>query len=214
MDKYLTIGVAGQLGAGKDLVSDYLCDKLNFSGDYGHWVRKGFANAVKKVYMETFNVDWEFVEKWKRILKPPPGFEKSVRESLIFIGDGFRSIMPNIWIDIAFRDMKYHQIISDVRYVNEAGHIRSHGGLNLLMWRPGHENDIQNASEQEVVPFINELRSRKKDFDCVMLDEPNFPFDMFVVNDGDVSSLHDKLDTLVIPQLSKWAEEQNGNRTE
>lgn len=207
---YLTIGIAGQLGSGKDTAADYLCERLNFSGDYGHWIRKGFANAVKKVYMDTFGVDWDFIERWKRIPEPPPGFEKTVRESLIFIGDGFRSIKPDIWIEIAFRDLQYHQIISDVRYINEATYIREQYGLNILMWRPGHENDIQNASEQQVVPFINELRSRQSVPDCVMLNDPSFPFDMFVVNDGDVSALHDKIDTLVIPEINKWVEQANG----
>lgn len=208
---YLTIGIAGQLGSGKDTTADYLCERINFGGDHGHWIRKGFANAVKKVYMDTFNVDWEFVEKWKRIPTPPPGFEKTVRESLIFIGDGFRSIMPNIWIEIAFRDLKYHQIISDVRYINEASHIRKEGGFNILMWRPGHENDIQNASEQQVVPYIKKLSERKISHDCVLLMENDMPFDMFIVNDGDVNKLHNKLDKLVIPELQKWVELNHDN---
>jgi hypothetical protein len=203
---YLTIGVAGQLFSGKDTFSDYVCDKLNLNPKNGHWVRKGFAHAVKKVYMDTFNVNWDFIEKWKRIPEAPPGFEKSVRDSLIYIGDGFRSIMPNVWIEIAFRDAKYNQIISDVRYVNEAEYIRSHGGFTVLMWRPGHENEIKNESEQQLVPYIKKIRSRKKNFDCVLLKEKNFPFDMFVINEGDLISLYKKLDKFVMPQVIQWAE--------
>ncbi len=207
---YLTIATAGQIGNGKDVTSKYLCEKLNSSGIKGQWTCKAFADAVKKVYMQTFNVDLEFIEKWKRMPEVPPGFGKSVRDSLIFIGDNFRSIMPTVWIDIAFRDVKCNQVISDVRYLNEAEYIRSRGGLNILMWRPGHENYIKNPSEQEIVPYINELRSRGKNLDCVMLDDKNFPFDMFLINDGCVLSLYNKLDELVIPQLLEWLEKQNG----
>lgn len=202
---YLTIGVAGQIGSGKNTIADYICDKMNFSNETGHWIRKGFADAVKKLYMETFDVSWEFVEEWKRIPEAPPGFEKSVRESLIFIGDGFRSINPNIWIDIAFRNIKYNQIFSDIRYINEANHIKNNNGINLLIWRPGHENDIQNESEQQIMPFVNELKVCSDKFDCVMLNNSSFPFDMFVVNDGDVKLLYKKLDELVFPQLLKWS---------
>lgn len=201
MEKYLTIGVAGQLGSGKDVVSDYLCEKLNLNNDCGYWIRKRFAYAVKKVFMDTFNVDWDFIEKWKRISEPPPGFKKNVRESLIFIGDGFRSIVSDIWIEIVFRDMNSNQIVSDVRYLNEAEYIREQDGINILIWRPGHENNIQNGSEQSVVPYINELRNREENIDCVMLNEPDFPFDMFVINDGDLLSLYEKIDKLVLPQL-------------
>lgn len=203
--KYLTIGVAGQIGSGKNTVADYLYDKINLNKENGHWVRKSFADAVKRLYMETFNVPWDFIEKWKRTPEIPPGFEKNVRDSLIFIGDGFRSINPNIWIEIAFKNIKYNQIFSDVRYINEAHFIRNHNGINLLVWRPGYENDIQNQSEQQVVPFINELKKCSDKVDCVMLNNSGFPFDMFIVNDGDINSLHKKLDDLVIPKLLKWS---------
>jgi hypothetical protein len=202
---YMTIGLAGQLACGKDTAADYLCDKLNLTGENGHWIRKGFAHAVKKVFMDTFGVDWEFVEKWKRIQEPPPGFIKNVRESLIFIGDGFRKMQPNIWIELAFRDQRYNQIISDVRYVNETTTIRDQGGLSILMWRPGHENELQNDSEQQLMPFVNMLKKMKPVTEGV-LDNPEIPFDMFIINDGSVEDLYAKIDELVMPQVVKMVE--------
>jgi len=207
--KYLTLGLAGQLFCGKDTAADYLCDKLNLTDHYGHWIRKGFAHAVKKVFMDTFNVDWEFVEKWKRIADPPPGFIKNVRESLIFIGDGFRQMQPNIWIELAFRDLRYHQIISDVRYVNEVKKIRQEGGLSILMWRPGFENDIKNDSEQQLMPFINTLRAMKPVPEGVLDCKLDIPFDIFLVNDGSIEDLYAKIDDIVIPEVAELVESYN-----
>ena len=201
-NKYLTVGIAGQLAAGKDCAADHLCDKLNLTGEHGHWIRKGFAHAVKKVFMDTFQVDWEFIEKWKRIQEPPPGFIKNVRESLIFIGDGFRKMQPNIWIELAFRDQRYNQIISDVRYTNETAHIRDKGGLSILMWRPGHENTLDNDSEQQLMPFVNMLK-KMKPVPEGLLDLQEIPFDMFIINDGTVEDLYAKMDELVVPQVVK-----------
>jgi len=208
--KYLTVGLAGQLGCGKDTAADYLCDKLNLTGECGHWIRKGFAHAVKKVFMDTFQVDWEFVEKWKRIPEPPPGFIKNVRESLIFIGDGFRQMQPTIWIDLAFRDLRYHQIISDVRYVNEVEKIKQEGGLSILMWRPGHENNLQNASEQQLMPFVNRLREMDPIPEGVLGRNIDVPFDIFIINDGTIEDLYAKVDEIVIPEISDLIARNNG----
>lgn len=208
--KYLSIGLAGQLGCGKDTAADYLCDRLNLTGDYGHWIRKGFAHAVKKVFMDTFQVDWEFVEKWKRIPEPPPGFQKNIRDSLIFIGDGFRQIQPNIWIELAFRDLRYHQIISDVRYLNEVRKINSEAGLNILMWRPGHENNLQNDSEQQLMPFVNALRELDPIPEGLLDPELDIPFDMFIINNGTVEDLYAKMDELVLPAVAQMVARTNG----
>lgn len=157
--------------------------------------------------MDTFNADWEFVEKWKRISDPPPGFKKNVRDCLIFIGDGFRQMQPKIWIDLAFRDMRYHQIISDVRYLNEVTRIHEEGGLNVLMWRPGHENDIQNDSEQQLMPFVNTLRAIKPIPEGVLDPALGIPFDIFLINDSTIEELYVKVNEIVLPEVARLVEE-------
>jgi len=208
--KYLTVGFAGQLGCGKDTAADYLCDRLNLTGEYGHWIRKGFAHAVKKVFMDTFQVEWDFVEKWKRVSNPPDGFAKNIRDSLIFIGDGFRKIQNNIWIDLAFRDLRYNQVISDVRYINEVNKIHEEGGLNVLMWRPGHENDLPNDSEQQLMPFVNELRRMRPVPEGRINSDIGVPFDIFIINDGSIEDLYKKVDSIVLPEVIDLAVRQNG----
>ena len=83
MPDWASVGVGGQMQNGKDTIADYLHDVFS-------WERNAFAAGVKKVFCDTFGVDEAFIEKWKVIPEPPTGFLKTVRQSLQFIGDGFR----------------------------------------------------------------------------------------------------------------------------
>ena len=102
------IATYAQLANGKDTLCDYLADALPKEKT---WERGAFANAVKDTYCNAFGVSREFIENWKRNPEPPPGMLMNVRKGLQFIGDGFRQIVPSIWIDIALRS-KDNLIIS------------------------------------------------------------------------------------------------------
>ena len=117
------IAVTGQLAMGKDVFCDYLCDELN-QNSAEKWSRNAFANAVKDTFCNAFDVDREFIEKWKRVPEAPPGFLLPIRQCLQFIGDGYRKIRDEIWIEIALRDTGKNLIISDGRYINEAKAIK------------------------------------------------------------------------------------------
>lgn len=159
------IGVAGQAGFGKDLLSDRLKERLG-SG----WGRTAFASNVKKIYCETFNVDTSFVEQWKVVSDPPSGFDMPVRQSLQFIGDGFRKISHNIWVDLVFRNKNNPIIISDVRYVNEFRRVKKEGGLNILLGRPDKLNNDPNRSESEIRPYIDWCLTNLKGDNFFVLD--------------------------------------------
>ena len=196
---FKTIGIGGQLNQGKDVVADYLVTRMN-----GSWTRNAFANLVKQIYQDTFNVDRDFIEKWKRVPEPPPGFILPVRDCLILIGDGFRKMKSDVWIENAFRNQKSNQIIADCRYVNETTAIRSKNGATILLWRPEFENDIQNASEQEYTPFIQKLKPL--DFDGEIPADLNIPFNLWIRNNGTVEDLRQKVDEIVVPYLNKlWS---------
>lgn len=168
-----TIGVAGQMRAGKDVLADYLVTKLwhwqeanwrdaeddGAEGAYERWGRGSFASEVKRIFCSTFMFSQADIDKWKVLPEPPPGFNKPVREALTMIGDGFRDIMGDVWIRRAFLDREnpswpYKRIFSDVRYLNEARKIRSVGGPNILVCRPSHINYVANRSESEVRPYV------------------------------------------------------------
>ena len=212
---YKTIGCGGQLCVGKDVMSDYLATRLNELCT-STWKRNAFANKPKEIFERAFGKDREFIEKWKRIDDPPPGFKKNVRQCLIGIGDGFRQMQPNVWIEQAFANQETHQIISDCRYVNESNYIRQNGGITILLWRDGFMNNLDNASEQEFMPFIMKcLNSQSyktgdtywKPFEGEIGPGMEIPFDMFIRNEGTVDDLKKKVDDVVIPFLkSRWSE--------
>ena len=207
---YFTIGVGAQIATGKDTLADYLVTKLNlrYKDPNNMWVRNAFAKSVKDIYQTAFGVDKEFIEKYKRIDTPPPGFGLPVRDSLITIGDGFRQMKSNVWIENAFRNQQNHQIISDCRYRNESHRIRELGGLTILMWRPEFENDIDNPSEQELTPFIKKLKPMN--FDGIIPTDFNIPFDLWIRNDGTIEDLYQKVDSIVIPFIDNfWGFEIN-----
>ena len=141
------LACAGQLRQGKDVTADYLAKRLG-------WGRGSFASNVKRIFCETFGADLDFIEKWKTVPEPPPGFKIPVRQALQFIGDGFRSIKDGIWIEMLLRDPEISLIISDVRYRNELYAVRNRGGLNILIYRPGFINDDPNDSESQIRGFV------------------------------------------------------------
>lgn len=216
---FCVIGVAGQAQMGKDTLADHLGPKLNETS--GPWKRSAFAAAVKKVFCETFAVDLAFVEKWKVIPEPPPGFSMPIRQALQFIGDGFRKIQPNIWLDLAFRDKNTSTIISDVRYINEFTRVKQEGGLNIIVCRPDKLNFDSNGSEAQIRPYVNWLMSRFKGFGEKCIDLRSFDwkehrklvlqppdhielFDLLVFNDGTEEEFHNLIEEKVVPYCKKF----------
>ena len=212
------IGVAGQAQMGKDTLADYLQDALN-SGiirrrdNTESWQRTAFADNVKKVYQDTFDRDRAFIEEWKVKDESPPGFKRSVRESLQFIGDGFRTICPTIWIDLVFRNPNQKTIISDVRYVNEFKRVKQEGGFNILVGRSNRLNDNPNGSEAQIRPFVkwclDALSPEMKVVEIAGLRANNIPlsdlfyFDLFVRNDGTIEELYEAIEEKVVPCVER-----------
>ena len=162
-ENFPIIGVAGQMRAGKDSLADNLQSILNKSGTSIHWERGAFAKAVKQIFMDAFAKDAAYIEKWKVIKEAPPDLDRPVRQSLQFIGDGFRTIKSSIWIDIFFRD-KTPRICADCRYINELKAIQEHGGFNILIVRPDKINDDPNGSEAQMRPFADHVMRLMKVF--------------------------------------------------
>lgn len=214
------IAAAGQLCTGKDMLSDHLKYRLNLSGY--NWTRSAFANAVKQVFELGFGVSREFIEQWKRNPEPPEGFNKNIRQSLQFIGDGFRQIRDNIWIEVALRN-KNDLIISDSRYINEAKQIHAKNGICIVVYRPGFENNDPNPSEAEIrpivefckkyleegpIPSFQELKDKYKD-DCP--DAMQY-YHFFIRNDGTLDELYDKTDKILVPFIVKHYPREESQR--
>ena len=201
------VGFSSQLAMGKDTAADYLAMEMNRVKTTGNWERASFANAVKDTFCNAFNVDRSFIEKWKRIDTPPPGMNMNVRKSLQFIGDGFRQIVPDIWIDIALRDSSKQLVFSDCRYINEARHIRMREGINVILYRPNYINDDPNPSESQIRPIIEWCVATQRD-GAINHGVGGGPpgselYDFFLVNDKDIVDLHYKVRDLLIPYIEK-----------
>jgi hypothetical protein len=192
-----------QLGMGKDVASDYICPKLN-DLNLGVWERSAFANPVKKVYCDAFDVNRQFIEDWKRNPEPPPGMLMNVRKSLQFIGDGLRQIKGDIWIDIALRDESKQLVISDSRYINEAKCSSQKGGINVVLYRPGYLNNDPNPSESQIKPIIEWCIETQKE--GPISNKENGPpgiayYDFFLANDGTIQNFYSKIDELLVPYV-------------
>jgi hypothetical protein len=196
------IAFAGQAGNGKDVAADYLCKRLNDEG--GRWKRKAIAHNVKKIFKETFGVNDEFIDKWKRVNEIPEGFGMNVRTALTFIGDGFRRIQSDIWLRSVLAEDS-DMIVSDCRYVNEAMFFRNKKSVNILMWREGFENEIPNASEQELMPFVNMMKSEEDG-----RINADIPFDLWIRNNGNLDNLYQKIEDIIIPYINNiWDRDEN-----
>jgi DNA-binding transcriptional regulator YiaG len=197
------IGVAGQAQNGKDTLADYIHLKINELQKEVEWHRSSLAKNVKKVFAETFNVSYEFIEKWKTRDEIPEGFNMPIRKALQFIGDGFRGIQNDIWLDSCFRDETRNVIISDVRYLNEARRIHTYRGVNILIAHPYRINNDPNGSEAEIRPYS-----------VYFLNQVGFPphtelFDIFIKNDGSIEDLYAKADELIIPYIIEHFKGEN-----
>lgn len=191
----MVIGVAGQFRQGKDKASDHMANRLGLGRD-------AFAFGVKRVFCEYFGVDIDFVERWKVVDEPPPGFLISVRRALQLIGDGFRGIKDDVWIEALFRRNQDGVVVSDVRYRNELAAVRERGGVNLLIYRPGFMNDDPNGSEAQIRPFVEHFLAKGKEGRVESAGEFGL-VDFFILNDGGLDDFYAKLDSLVVPFLKR-----------
>jgi hypothetical protein len=196
------IAAFGQLANGKDTVCDYLADRLKSHG-LGIWNRTAFANAVKDIYCNAFGVDRDFIEKWKRNPDNPPDMIMPVRQALQMIGDGFRLVKPDVWIDVALRGEE-RKIISDGRYINESKAVKTKNGYNILIYREGFLNDDTNRSEAELRPLAlyakNSLQTGPIKYTQDMPEEFKF-FDFYIYNNGSVQDLYEKVDKYLFPDV-------------
>ena len=193
---------SGQKRSGKDSASDYLYKRLNELGYLGIWKRASLGIEVKKIFAEHFGVSLEFIEEWKVKEEIPEGFNGLIRDGLTKIGDGWRETKEDIWIRKLFDNNKDNLIISDGRYLNEIDYIRNNNGIASLIWRPGHENNKNSKSEQELMPFVKKLMKEPSGF----IDHkkyPDIPFDCWLVNNGSYQDWLNKIDQIVLPYVIK-----------
>lgn len=150
------------------------------------WIQMGFADPVKQMAMELFNLTVDQVYGYNGYDRERelPEWGMSVRQILQQLGTEVgRSIHPDVWIRHAIRrwtprlERGQDVVVSDLRFVNEAKAVHWDGGKVWGVGRPGYVALTDHASER---------------------DYPKIPKDHVIVNDGDLSALRVKLDDAVI----------------
>jgi hypothetical protein len=121
----MIIGISGKIGSGKDTLADVIMQ-------YDHkWTKRGFADKLKRVCSIITNTSIQ--EQYDRSGKNTylGGWGFTIGQMQQHIGVKMREIDPNFWVKALFADYTpfRHWIISDVRFRNEAIHIRNAGGF-------------------------------------------------------------------------------------
>jgi len=189
------VAISGKKQSGKDTLCDLLQPKLDKLG-VGRWSRIAFADGVKDVLCRVLGVNREFVEEWKTKDEVPPGWEMTVREAMINIGDRFREIKPTIWMDLVFR-RRGNKLISDVRYKNEAALCREQGQL-IRIHRPGL-GTLDNPSETDLLEYDKVCLDAEIDGPVNL---PGIPYTGFIVNDTSIEDLEEKLETRLMSGIT------------
>ena len=214
------IAVASQARNGKDTMADYIAIKLD------GYKRESLAGNVKRIFCETFGVDKEFIENWKTKTDIPDGYKKNIRKSLQFIGDGFREIRDDVWINLLFNKINHNCIVSDVRYISEANYVNRNNGVIVLVYRNGFDNNDTNLSEAEIKPLVDFMKKTKQEGcvrDILLENQRNMSyfkkllfkfgfghppkalenFDLFILNDGTIEDYYKKIDDIVLPYINE-----------
>lgn len=149
---YANIALMGRARSGKDTVAARLVD------DFGY-ARVAFADPLKDMALEldpfvNAYAEWHddlgetaVIDRLSEIVRDI-GWERAkeeypeVRRILQHIGQGVRKHQPNFWLNIAVAQMGIYQragvpvVVTDCRYLNEAGTLRSFGFRMVRITRP------------------------------------------------------------------------------
>lgn len=204
------LGLSGQKQTGKDTAAQILIPILSEEMSK-KFVRAAFADEVKRIlclfsYQDanTGNrprVVPEFIEEYKeRADFIPGGWKMNVRQALINIGDRFREIYPEIWMDLVLCNPK-NKVITDVRYENEAWAIRQNSrGFLVRIVRPELENNINDKSETSLLKYDKMVEGKEGPINI-----EGVPYNYILRNDGSLERYEQKVRTELVPHLlNSW----------
>jgi hypothetical protein len=145
----MLIALTGPAGCGKDTVCQMISERIPV-------VRIGFADALKKSAAALLDVSVEDVEILKRLASPCVGIMPhkmmTMRKFLQRYGtESHRDIFgQDFWVNLALTgdDLAYNStskaiVVTDLRFENEAFHIKQLHGVIIHINRPsGHEGYV------------------------------------------------------------------------
>lgn len=171
------VGIAGNMGSGKDTVAGMLKKQLQAKGMDVAMLR--FAGPLKR--MATFYFGWDGT-KGNQYVSVDNQQYFGGRDLLQGLGNLFRNeVDKDYWIKQLRKDADKialhvdYCLIPDCRFINEAKWIKAVSGRLIYVSRPGHNGDSDpSETEMNSVAFQN----------CV---------DMRVTNDQDLKELEERV---------------------
>lgn len=138
------IAICGKSRAGKDLVASKLREMFQARGNTV--VTHAFADGIKDIYKQHF---------YKVHTNSKP------RDAYIAIGETFRSIYPNVWVDkLKSRVEESYQwdvqIITDLRRLNEEEYLREAGFTIVYVYASDDIRIARAASLGEILEVDND----------------------------------------------------------
>ena len=171
------IGIAGKAGSGKDTVGKMLVEHYGFK-------RLAFADRIKDTLHDLGIAEPSRDAKESLIF----GRTFSYRQAMHTLGDGFRAMDPNFWIQQVTAQVGLYPrvVVTDVRFDHEALTLKSLGGIIFEM--RGRQADM-NGLERHVT---------EQGLKCVIPDASFW-------NRGTLDELREALDRRM--QSLKWSNE-------
>jgi len=190
------IGLCAQSRMGKDTVADHILNTLKT------WERRSFGYELKHLVSKYFDVSLQEIEEYKSKDEIHPKVDKKMRNILQIVGETFRSICPDVWVNAAIRDVHSNVVFTDVRHENEMNAIINRNGYLILLGRTRYLNNDPHASESGLRDAITWFLENTND-DCVCTkDISNLPekfkkFSYFVRNDSTLKELQSTISQII-----------------
>ncbi len=208
----MIIGICGLIGSGKDTVADYLVNVHGFR-------RESFAGTLKDAVAAVFGWDRTMLEgrtrasrEWREQVDPWWAERLAMptltpRWVLQYWGTEVmrRGFHDDIWIasiENKIRNSRDNVVISDCRFPNEIGSIRSLGGIIVRTCR-GPEPDWYNFALQENLQKSEEAKWEliKRKVHASETAWIGTDFDHVLDNNGTMDQLYEQVNTIVKSQV-------------
>jgi len=166
-------GLTGLARSGKDT----LADKMNRSG----YLKFAFADALKQSAAIYFGIPVAWCYDDEKDTRIVPEYDATVRQLLQKFGtESTRDVFgEDFWIKRLSRGLNFeaNNVISDVRFDNEADWIRDNGGTIVHIIRPNQELVNVHSSESGIITHHT---------------------DELILNDGSLDKLYKNVDALLM----------------
>lgn len=166
------VGISGKRGSGKTTLAEML-------RKYHNWNHLSLATPIKELCRVDFSLTGAQTDGSLKETPIEHLAGQTPRSIMIHIGKAYRAVNENFWVNKLQAKMQPHivNVISDVRFKNEADWIKDHGGHIIRLERDPklcpYQGDLNDPSETELDNYdfhctlpidLNQTLEHMKDF--------------------------------------------------